>query len=112
MWNLPIITQCNCVLYIITGKYSFYQIFRKSQEYRKPVLFCMVGQIPKIEEKGPSHKNVPFFLKYTPAYSSAVATAKLVDLRNEFVMYPPYSPDLTPRDFVLFPKKLTRGSYY
>ena len=37
-----------------------------------------------------------------PAHSSAIATAKLFDLRYEILPHPPYSPDLTPSDYFLF----------
>ncbi|EGI69773.1 Mariner Mos1 transposase, partial [Acromyrmex echinatior] len=37
------------------------------------------------------------------AHSSAVATAKLVELHYELLPHPPYSPDLAPCDFFLFP---------
>ena len=35
-------------------------------------------------------------------HSSAVATAKLVELRYELLPHPPYSLDLAPCDFFLF----------
>ncbi|KAG5330265.1 MOS1T transposase, partial [Acromyrmex heyeri] len=38
-----------------------------------------------------------------PAHSSAVATVKLLQLRYELLPHPPYSPDLAPCDFFLFP---------
>ncbi|KAG5310509.1 SETMR methyltransferase, partial [Acromyrmex insinuator] len=45
-----------------------------------------------------------------PAHSSAVATAKLVyELRYELLPHPPYSPDLAPCDFFLFPNKNGRS---
>ena len=34
-----------------------------------------------------------------PAHTSAVATAKLVELGYELLPHPPYSPDLAPCDF-------------
>ncbi|KAG5346224.1 SETMR methyltransferase, partial [Acromyrmex charruanus] len=37
------------------------------------------------------------------AHSSAVATAKLIELLYELLPHPPYSPDLAPCDFFLFP---------
>ena len=39
----------------------------------------------------------------TPAHTSADATAKLVELGYELLPHPPYSPDLGPCDFFLFP---------
>ena len=38
-----------------------------------------------------------------PSHSSAIATAKLTELHYELLLYPPYSPDLAPSDFFLFP---------
>lgn len=48
-------------------------------------------------------KKVLFHHDNAPAHSSAVATAKLVELRYEMLPHPPYSPDLAPCDFFLFP---------
>ena len=38
------------------------------------------------------------------AYSSAIATAKIVELRYKMLSYLPYSPYLAPYYFFLFPK--------
>ncbi|CAF4760746.1 unnamed protein product [Pieris macdunnoughi] len=38
-----------------------------------------------------------------PAHTSAVATTKLVELGYELLPQPPYSPDLAPCAFFLFP---------
>ena len=38
-----------------------------------------------------------------PDLASVVATAKLVELGYELLPHPPYSPDLAPCDFFLFP---------
>jgi len=38
-----------------------------------------------------------------PAHTSALAKAKLVELGYELLPDPPYSPDLDPCDFFLFP---------
>lgn len=49
-----------------------------------------------------------------PAHTSAVATAKLVELHYELLPHPPYSPDLAPCDFFLFPnlKRSLAGQKY
>ena len=49
-----------------------------------------------------------------PAHSSAIATEKLVELRYELLPHPPYSPDLAPCNFFLFPnmKKLFCGKRF
>ena len=53
------------------------------------------------------HDNVP-------ANTSVVATAKLVELGYELLPHPPYSPDLAPCDFFLFPnfKKSLAGQKF
>jgi len=48
-------------------------------------------------------KKVLFHHDNAPAHSSAIATAKLVELRYELLSHPPYSLDLAPCDFFLFP---------
>lgn len=59
----------------------------------------------KLKEKRPhlSKKKVLFHHDNAPAHSSAISTAKLVELRYELLPHPPYSPDLAPSDFFLFP---------
>ena len=42
-----------------------------------------------------------------PAHTSAIATAKLFFLRYEILPHPPYSPDLAPSDYFLFPNMKT-----
>jgi len=48
-------------------------------------------------------KKVLFHHDNAPAHSSAIAITKLVELRYELLPHPPYSPDLAPCDFFLFP---------
>jgi hypothetical protein len=40
----------------------------------------------------------------SPAHKSVLAMGKLRDLHYELLEHPPYSPDLVPSDFCLFPK--------
>ena len=40
---------------------------------------------------------------HVPAYTSTIAMATILDCRFKFVPHPPYSPDLIPSDFHLFP---------
>jgi len=49
-----------------------------------------------------------------PARTSALAKAKLVELGYELLPHPPYSPDLAPCDFFLFPnlKKSLAGQKF
>jgi len=58
-----------------------------------------------LKEKRPrlARKKVLFHHDNAPAHTSAVAVAKLVQLRYEVLPHPPYSPDLAPCDFFLFP---------
>ena len=59
----------------------------------------------ELKKKRPhlAKKKVLFHHDNAPAHTSAVATAKLVELRYELLPHPPYSPDLAPCDFFLFP---------
>ena len=50
-----------------------------------------------------------------PAHSSMIAQAKLHEIKFEMVPQPPYSPDLSPSDFYLFPnlkRWLTGQQFY
>jgi histone-lysine N-methyltransferase SETMAR len=49
-----------------------------------------------------AHKKIRFHHN-APAYSSGVVTAKLMELGFQAVPHPPYSPDLAPLDYFLFP---------
>jgi len=59
-------------------------------------------------------KKVLFHHDNAPAHSSGVATVKLIELRYELLPHPPYSPDLAPCDFFLFPnlKKSLAGQKF
>ncbi|XP_014488084.1 PREDICTED: uncharacterized protein LOC106751635 [Dinoponera quadriceps] len=59
-------------------------------------------------------KKVLFHHDDAPAHSSAIATAKLVELRYKLLTHPPYFPDLTSSDFFLFPnmKKWLAGKKF
>ena len=59
-------------------------------------------------------KKMLFHHDNTPAHTSAVATAKLVELCYELLPHPPYFPDLSPCDFFLFPnlKKSLAGKKF
>lgn len=70
----------------------------------------------KIREKRPGlqKKKVIFHHDNAPAHRGALATAKLVGLQYELLEHPPYSPDLAPSDFHLFPnlKRFLRGKRF
>ena len=54
--------------------------------------------------KHPVCKKKVFHRDNAPAHKSVLAMEKLRDLHYELLEHPPYSPDLTPSDFYLFPK--------
>jgi histone-lysine N-methyltransferase SETMAR len=60
----------------------------------------------KICEKRPGleKKKIIFHQDSAPARKSVLAMGKLRDLHYELLEHPPYSPDLAPSDFCLFPK--------
>ncbi len=59
-------------------------------------------------------KKVLFHHDNAPAHASAVAMAKFVELGYELLPHPPYTPDLAPCDFFLFPnlKKSLAGQKF
>ena len=70
----------------------------------------------ELQKKRPhlAQKKVLFHHDNTPAHTSAVATAKLIELGYELLPHPPYSPDLAPCEFFLFPnlKKSLAGQKF
>ena len=62
-----------------------------------------------LKERRPhmAKKKVLFHHDNASVYTSAIATAKLFDLRYEILPHPPYSPDLAPSDYFLFPNMKT-----
>ena len=52
-------------------------------------------------------KKVLFHHDNAPAHSSRDVAAKFQELRYELLPHPPYSPDLAPYDFFLFPNMKT-----
>lgn len=59
----------------------------------------------EIKKKRPhlAKKKVLFHHDNAPSHSSFIAQKKLQELRFEILPHPPYSPDLAPCDFFLFP---------
>jgi histone-lysine N-methyltransferase SETMAR len=49
-------------------------------------------------------KKIIFYQDNVPTHKSVLAMGKLRDLHYELLEHPPYSPDLTPSDFYVFPK--------
>ena len=60
----------------------------------------------KIREKRPGlqKKKIIFHHDNAPVHKSVLAMGKSRDLHYELLEHPPYSPDLAPTDFHLFPK--------
>lgn len=48
-------------------------------------------------------KKILFHHDNAPAHSSIVAMSKIHELKFELMLHPPYSPDLAPSDYYLFP---------
>jgi len=59
-----------------------------------------------VREKRPGlqKKKIIFHQDSAPAHKSVLAMGKWRDLHYELLEHPPYSPDLAPPDFYLFPK--------
>lgn len=68
----------------------------------------------KIKRPHLKRKKVLFHHDNAPAHSSTVVHEKLDELRYELLPHPPYSPDLAPSDFFLFPnlKKWLSGKRF
>ena len=58
----------------------------------------------KLKRRGKLSKGVIFHQDNAPAHTSAVAMAAIHGCGFEILSHPPYSPDLAPSDFHLFPK--------
>uniref|UniRef100_A0A3Q1EWS6 Tc1-like transposase DDE domain-containing protein n=1 Tax=Acanthochromis polyacanthus TaxID=80966 RepID=A0A3Q1EWS6_9TELE len=63
----------------------------------------------KIKEKrrGMLRRGVLFHQDNAPVYKSVVAMAAIHECGFKLMQHPPYSPDLAPSDFHLFPKHET-----
>ena len=68
--------------------------------------FNGVGKRPALFQSGQWH----FYQDNTPVHNSILVTDYLTKMGIKTVLYPAYSPDLTPCDFWLFPK--LRGCRY
>ena len=63
----------------------------------------LLGRFEAELKKKRPHLAMLFHHDNASAYSFAIATAKLIELRYELLPHPTYSPDLVPCDFFLFP---------
>jgi histone-lysine N-methyltransferase SETMAR len=67
----------------------------------------------KMSTNGP--QKILFHHDNAPTYFSGVVAAKLMELGFQLVPHPPYSPDLAPLDYYLFPnmkKRLAGRRFY
>ena len=71
--------------------------------YYASLLTQLRGKI-KIKRHGKLTKGVLFHQDNAPVYKSVIAMAAIYDCGFELIEHPPYSPDLAPSDFHLFPK--------
>ena len=71
--------------------------------YYKGVLQKLKTAVEK-KRRGKLHRGILFHHDNAPAHSSMVARDVLRKFRWETLPHPPYSPDLAPSDFFLFPK--------
>jgi len=72
-------------------------------EYYSNLLTRLDGK--KFVRKVPFCKKIIIFHQdNAPAHKSVLAVGKLRDMHYELLEHPPYSPDLAPSDFSLFPK--------
>jgi len=65
---------------------------------------CSVFMLRSSVINGMQKKTIIFHQDSAPAHKSVLAMGKLRALHSEFLKHPPYSPDLAPPDFCLFPK--------
>ena len=56
------------------------------------------------KRQGKLHRQIFFHHDNAPAHTAKTVTTILGDFRWEILSHPPYSPDLAPCDFFLFPK--------
>ena len=72
------------------------------------------GENLKFKWGGMLRRSVLFHKNNAPAYKSVVAMAAIHECGFKLVQHPPYSPDLAPSDFHMFPKKKRHlaGTHY
>ena len=94
-------------VFLATEAILFIDYFEKGKtitgEYYSNLL---IGLDEKIREKRPGlqKKKIIFHQDNAPANKSVLAMGQLRNLHYELLEHPPYSPDLAPSDFFLFPK--------
>ena len=84
----------------------FANYFEKGRTITGQLYADLLGRFEaELTKKRPhlANKKVLFHHDNAPAHSCAIATAKLAELRYALLPHPPYSADLAPCDFFLFP---------
>ena len=71
--------------------------------YYAPLLTQLWEKI-KIKRRGKLTKGVLFHQDIAPVHKPVIAMAAIHDCGFKLIEHPPYSPDLAPSDFHLFPK--------
>ncbi|KYB24575.1 Mariner Mos1 transposase-like Protein [Tribolium castaneum] len=89
----------------------------KGKTINGPYYASLLDQLKqKIQEKRPGlvKKKILFHQDNAPCHKSVIAMEKINELGFELVPHAPYSPDLAPSDFNLFPnlKKFHAGKKY
>jgi len=68
------------------------------------VLCSVIGQTERRnKEKTAPYGGILYHDDNAPSHTSLKAMAKLNQLRFELIAHPPYSPDLAPSDYYLYP---------
>jgi histone-lysine N-methyltransferase SETMAR len=67
-------------------------------------LLTRLDENSRDKRSGLQKTNIIFHQDNAPAHKSVLAMGKLSDLHYELLEHPPYSPDLVPSGFCLFPK--------
>lgn len=67
-------------------------------------LLTQLNQKIREERPGLQKKKIIFHQDNAPVHKGHLAMAKFHDLKYELLEHPPYSPDLAPSDYHLFPK--------
>ena len=82
-----------------------------------PYYADLIGKVRaalKEKRRGKLHRGVLFHQDNAPAHTSSEALAAIRNAGFELLRHPPYSPDLAPSDFYLFPKlkEFMKGSRF
>jgi len=77
-------------------------------------LLAQLKDILKEKRRGKFNKGVFFSHDNAPAHQALATQKKLAYLGFQYLEHPPYSPDLAPSDYHLFPglKKQLKGSHF